>query len=266
MCQEFTLRERKCRKDRSLACSPEEHNTQNYPPAPPAPRTTTTTPNSQAPSPSLPLESVCNWSLIVQRGFMAVCVCVCVCNSLQMGPQHPNTYKIHEPCATFRRCRCSCAIKQCHVQCSEKCTNVHREKKIETKRKRKPKAAPWLRTPEPPITKNKRGKRKGGNTMAPRKKTGPEKTSPKRPPTKSPIQTNPVAIPNQANRIPQKLRNQTKGPTSLLKHSRSHPQRPLNPPPPPGGHGPRARAEGTWPSTVGHREGGSPSSSGRCRG
>ena len=53
----------------------------------------------------------------------SVIVCVwchrSVCNSLQMGPHHPSTYKDHEPCATFRRCRCSCAIKQCHVQCSE---------------------------------------------------------------------------------------------------------------------------------------------------
>ena len=27
----------------------------------------------------------------------------------------PHHIQIHEPCATFRRCRCPCAIKQCHV-------------------------------------------------------------------------------------------------------------------------------------------------------
>ena len=44
-----------------------------------------------------------------------------------MGPHHPSTYKDHEPCATFRRCRCPCAINQCHGHCSEffSCVCVH---------------------------------------------------------------------------------------------------------------------------------------------
>ena len=37
---------------------------------------------------------------------------VCVCISLKIEAQMPHHIQIHAPCATFRRCRCPCAIKQ----------------------------------------------------------------------------------------------------------------------------------------------------------
>ena len=150
------------------------------------------------------------------------------------------------------------------MSCSmcRKSSNVHKKKKIEKKRKQSPKTAPWLRTPEPPITKEKEKKREGKNKHhGPKKRNVPKKTA-----HKVPDPDQPNLYPNPSQQNPAKLQNQAKAPAALLKHSRSRPQRPLNPPPPPGGWGPRARAEGTWPSMAGHREGGSPSSSGRYRG
>ena len=153
------------------------------------------------------------------------------------------------------------------VSCSVfKKSQCPQKKKIEKKRKQSPKTAPWLRTPEPPITKEKGKREKKWEHHGPKEETTipervPEKTSDKVP---DPDQLSLYPNPSQQN--PSKLQNRAKAPATLLKHSRSHPPRALNPPPPPGGHGPRAHAEGTWPSTAGHREGGSPSSSGRCRG
>lgn len=50
--------------------------------------------------------------------YFKVCVLVCVprgrvCNSLKHGVSPLQHIQIHEPYATFRRCRCPCAIKQC---------------------------------------------------------------------------------------------------------------------------------------------------------
>ena len=143
-----------------------------------------------------------------------------------------------------------------------KSPNVHKKKKIEKKRKQRPKTAPWLRTPEPPKTERKREEKgKEKQTPWPQQRNVPKKTS-----NKVPDPDQPNLDPNASQQNPSKLHNQAKAPAALLKHSRSRPQRPLNPPPPPWGWGPRARAEGTWPSMAGHREGGSPSSSGRYRG
>lgn len=43
----------------------------------------------------------------------------CVCNSLTIGATPPQHIHVHEPYATCRRCRCSCAIRQSHVQCTK---------------------------------------------------------------------------------------------------------------------------------------------------
>ena len=60
------------------------------------------------------------------------------------------------------------------MSCSmfRKCPNVHKEKKIEKNRKQSPKTAPWLRTPEPPITQRKEKERERKN-----KHHGPKKES-----------------------------------------------------------------------------------------
>ena len=47
-------------------------------------------------------------------------VCVVVVEFLTNGASPPQPMQDHEPCATFRRCRCACAVRQGHVQCSEK--------------------------------------------------------------------------------------------------------------------------------------------------
>ena len=151
------------------------------------------------------------------------------------------------------------------MSCSmfRKSPNVHKEKKIEKKRKQSPKTAPWLRTPEPPVTERKREEKgKEKRTPWPQEKKRPQENLPQslRP------KNNPIPILSHAIRSPPKLQNQAKAPAALLKHSRSHPQHPRSPPPPPGGWGPRALAEGTWPSMAGHREARSPSSNGRYRG
>ena len=191
---------------------------------------------------------------------------VYVCNSLQMGPHHPSTYKDHEPCATFRRCRCSCAIKQCHVQCSEM-SQCPQRKKEEIKEK-KPKTAPWLRTPEPPRTGRKRERRKekkkwgGGETPWPQRKKGVSST--KRPHESPP--TGPIVhgTPSQSRPGPTKVpksQASAHSRTTLPKLPKTHPHPPPSPPPQPVGLGPRAHSEGTWPSTAGHHEASSPSSS-----
>ena len=145
----------------------------------------------------------------------------------------------------------------------QKSPNVHKEKKIEKKRKQSPKTTPWLRTPEPPVTERKREEKgKEKQTPWPQEKKRPRENLPQsfRP------KNNPIPILIHAIRIPPKLQNQAKAPAALLKHTRPQPYHPLSPPPPPGERGPHALAEGTWPSKGGRLEAESPSSSGRCRG
>ena len=147
-----------------------------------------------------------------------------------------------------------------------KSPNVHKKKKIEKKRKQRPKTAPWLRTPEPPETERKeKGKEKmGGVTPWPqRKKKGG--SAPQDAHTKTP-QQDPQSMAPQSNPDPgqqkvPKSQASAHSLTTLPKLPRTHPHPPPSPPPQPVGLGPRAHSEGTWPSTAGHHEASSPSSS-----
>ena len=140
----------------------------------------------------------------------SVCTCVCVI-PYKWGLTTPAHTKDHEPCATFRRCRCSCAIKQCRVQCSENVpmsTEKKENRKEKRNRKKSTKTAPWLRTPEPPITKIKERREKGKH-HGPKEKTVPENV-PKKTSYKVLIQTNPISSPIHAIRIPPNSRTKRK--------------------------------------------------------
>ena len=145
-----------------------------------------------------------------------------------------------------------------------KSPNVHKKKKIEKKRKQRPKTAPWLRTPEPPKTERKeKGKEKmGGETPWPQRKRG---SAPQNAHTKTP-QQDPQSMAPQSNPDPgqqkvPKSQASAHSLTTLPKLPRTHPHPPPSPPPQPVGLGPRAHSEGTWPSAAGHHEASSPSSS-----